>query len=156
MFNIATTEDSLVLLYRANENSEWNVIHVPTDATYQPGGNPKDKLGRFWLTKLLPGDYAFGVRDQSVVGLKSNQKETGLNLAPNPVDDVLTITLPDSENFLNAVVLITDNKGFEVIKTPINNYQNKLLVNVKKLNPGIYYLVIENGKKRYTARFIKS
>jgi aminopeptidase N len=156
LFNIATTEDSLVLLYRANENSEWNVIHVPTDATYQPGGNPKDKLGRFWLTKLLPGDYAFGVRDQSVVGLKSNQKETGLNLAPNPVDDVLTITLPDSENFLNAVVLITDNKGFEVIKISVNNNQNKHLVNIKKLTPGIYYLVIENGKKRYTARFIKS
>ena len=156
LFSIASTEDSLVLLYRLDENSEWSIINIPVDATYQPGGNPKDKLGRFWLTKLLPGDYAFGVRDQSVVGLKLNPKETGINLSPNPVDDILTITLPDLENLLNSNISITDSKGFEVIKTHINNNQNKHLVNIKKLTPGIYYLVIENGKKRYTARFIKS
>jgi hypothetical protein len=150
------TEDSLVLLYRTNENSEWRVITTPSEATYQPGGNLKDKLGRFWLTKLLPGDYAFGLRDQSVVGLKSNTKETGLNLMPNPVDDVLTMSLPDYETFSNAHILVSDNKGFEVIKTDVNINQNSCLLNVKKLKSGMYYLVIENNKKRYIARFIKS
>jgi aminopeptidase N len=150
------TEDSLVLLYRTNENSEWRVITTPSEATYQPGGNLKDKLGRFWLTKLLPGDYAFGLSDQSVVGLKSNTKETGLNLMPNPVDDVLTMSLPDYETFSNAHILVSDNKGFEVIKTDVNTNQNCCLLNVKKLKSGMYYLVIENNKKRYIARFIKS
>lgn len=156
LLNIAPTEDSLVLLYRADENSQWSVINVPTDATYQPGGNPKDKLGRFWLNKLMAGDYAIGARDQSVVGLKSNQIETGLNLAPNPVDDVLNITLPDFENFANSQISITNNNGVEVIKTHINSQLNNYALSVKKLIPGIYHVVIEAGKKRYTTRFIKS
>ena len=152
----ALTEDSLVLLYRTNENSDWLIINTPSEATYQPGGNLKDKLGRFWLTKLLPGDYAFGIRDQSVVGLKLNTKDTGLNLMPNPVDDVLTMALPNYEIFSNACILVSDTKGIEVIKTDINTHQNSYLLNVKKLKSGMYYLVIENNKKRYTARFIKS
>lgn len=156
LLNIAPSEDSLVLLYRADENSQWTVVNVPTEATYQPGGNPKDKLGRFWLNKLLPGDYALGVRDQSVVGLKSNQIEKVLNLAPNPVDDVLNITLPDFENFANSQISITNNNGVEVIKTHINSQLNNYALSVKKLTPGIYYVLIEAGKKRYTARFIKS
>ena len=152
----ALTEDSLVLLYRADENSEWRVINTPSEATYQPGGNLKDKLGRFWLTKLLPGDYAFGIRDQSVVGLKLNTKETGLNLMPNPVDDILTMALPDFETFSNASIVVSDNNGNEVIKTDVNTNQNNYVLNVKKLKSGLYYLVIENNKKRYTTRFIKS
>ena len=152
----ALTEDSLVLLYRTNENSDWLIINTPSEATYQPGGNLKDKLGRFWLTKLLPGDYAFGIRDQSVVGLKLNTKDTGLNLMPNPVDDVLTMALPNYEIFSNTRILVSDTKGIEVIKTDINTHQNSYLLNVKKLKSGMYYLVIENNKKRYTARFIKS
>jgi aminopeptidase N len=156
LLNIAPTEDSLVLLYRADENSQWSLVNVPTNATYQPGGNLKDKLGRFWLNKLLAGDYALGVRDQSVVGLKSNQIEKVLKLAPNPVDDVLNITLPDFENFANSQISITNNNGIEVLKTNINNPLNYYTLSVKKLTPGIYYLVIEAGKKRYTARFIKS
>ncbi len=156
LLNIAPTEDSLVLLYRADENSQWSVVNVPTDATYQPGGNPKDKLGRFWLNKLLAGDYAIGLRDQSVVGLKSNQTETIINLSPNPVDDVLNITLPDFENFTNSQILVTNNNGVEVFKTRVNSYLNNYALSVKKLSPGIYYVVVENGKKRYLARFIKS
>jgi hypothetical protein len=156
LLNIATTEDSLVLLYRADENSQWSVINVPTDATYQPGGNPKDKLGRFWLNKLIAGDYALGVRDQSVVGLKLNQTEKGINLAPNPVDDMLNITLPNFENFVNSLISITNNNGVEVLKTQVNSILNNYALSVKKLSPGIYYVVIDAGKKRYTSRFIKS
>lgn len=156
LLNIAPTEDSLVLLYRADENSQWNAVNVPTDATYQPGGNPKDKLGRFWLNKLLAGDYAIGLRDQSVVGLKSNQTETIINLAPNPVDDELNITLPEFENFINCHISVTNNKGVDVLKTRVNSYLNNYALSVKKLSPGIYYVVIDNGKKRYVARFIKS
>jgi hypothetical protein len=66
------------------------------------------------------------------------------------------MSLPDYETFSNAHILVSDNKGFEVIKTDVNTNQNCCLLNVKKLKSGMYYLVIENNKKRYIARFIKS
>jgi hypothetical protein len=75
---------------------------------------------------------------------------------PNPVDEVLTMALPNYEIFSNTRILVSDTKGIEVIKTDINTHQNSYLLNVKKLKSGMYYLVIENNKKRYTARFIKS
>jgi hypothetical protein len=60
------------------------------------------------------------------------------------------------ENFINCHISVTNNKGVDVLKTRVNSYLNNYALSVKKLSPGIYYVVIDNGKKRYVARFIKS
>ncbi len=154
LFNYTNTEDSLVMLYRKDENSDWAVIPA-TSVTYQPGGNPEDRMGRFWLNKLASGDYAFGVRDQQVVGLKNNTLPTlDGEIWPNPVKDELEIKLHQSiKNQAN--VIVTDNQGKVVLQQQIEVSNATYKLSVKALKPGIYHLVLTHEKGKFVRSFIK-
>lgn len=149
----AATEDSLVLLYRQNENNEWQI--VTSGLNFQAGGNIEDKLGRFWLTKLIKGDYTFGLKDATVVGLKKQELQGSLLLTPNPVEKQLFISLPTHNNFNNPQLEIMDTQGklMSNVKWQLKN--NQLVVNTEMLANGIYVVVLKNGASTLNAKFIK-
>ncbi len=154
-FKTVSTEDSLVLLHRVNENKEWRIIAL-ADVAYQPGGNPTDKMGRFWLTKLLPGDYAIGYRDKSVVGIVEVAKQQNqIQISPNPTNDELTITLPESQIFSKSTITILDNNGKEVINQKVDSNENEFILNVKKLTTGVYSVIVKTDNISHNIRFIK-
>ena len=154
LFNYTNTEDSLVMLYRKDENSDWTVIPA-TSVTYQPGGNPEDRMGRFWVNKLASGDYAFGVRDQQVVGLKSNLIPTlEGEIWPNPAKDELEVKL-NNQQIGNANMEVTDNEGKLVIQQQIHLTSSTHKLSVKNLKTGVYHLSILTPKGKFVRSFIK-
>lgn len=150
LMSFTTSEDSMVLLYRSSENSEWNIVN---NITFQAGGNATDKVGRFWLQKLLPGDYAFGIRDPRMVGLKETEHSPALSLSPNPVDDVLLVTLPAAAQTVSVSVYDISGKKWIGHTQKING--TSFGINTLALPPGTYTVVVNNGDKTLTGKFIR-
>ncbi|MES2689332.1 MAG: T9SS type A sorting domain-containing protein, partial [Bacteroidota bacterium] len=146
-----TTEDSLVLLHRMDESAEWAVVN---NVTFQPGGNLKDKVGLFRLQKLLPGDYAFGIRDASMVGVKEENTSPTLSIFPNPVDDELVITLPFPTQA--AEVSVYDATGKAVFTRNIKPSNNSFSIKTAFLTNGAYSILVKTGDKTLTGKFIKN
>lgn len=153
LFSFATTEDSLVLLYRENEKSNWRV--VTQNITYQPGGNPNDKMGRFWITKLQPGDYALGLRDQRVVGLSDYIQPLNLSVVPNPAHTSARVYLPDSKSVQGTEITVYDVHGRAVYNTTCGKAQNYTDVLMGEWKAGVYIIVAVKDGRKYTARLIK-
>ncbi len=86
-----------------------------------------------------------GYSHQYLTGLTPSQEEMmNLNLFPNPVDEILSISLPFSplkESSLN--VKIWDVNGREVLSKNISNSLT-ISVDVSELNSGIYFLVLSD------------
>lgn len=154
LFNSITTEDSLVLLYRKNENMQWRVLSN-TEAVFQPGGNPNDWLGRFWVSKLQTGDYVLGAYDQSVVGISNKMAESfDGKIWPNPANDFFTLQL-NNDNLLNAKIDIVNALGKTVSTVEINENTKSIVIDTKQLNSGIYHILIQTENKKYATKFLK-
>lgn len=151
---INKTEDSLVLLYRANVNADWQ-IH--TDNTFQPGTSKTDKTGRFWVNELKAGDYAFGMRDASVVGIKeilpSNKKQQLFTAIPNPAYNALLLQF--KENVYVKTVHIYSLQGAKLKSFTINNEVLSLPVDISSLLPDHYIIVAELNNTSISQKFIK-
>jgi len=130
--------------------------------------------GGFLFTDLPMGTYTIIVeipgkeRLQKVVVLDENNLNVGVllngelsdtkdaelvefSLAPNPVSNMLTIQVKDSEI---EQIVITDAQGKQVINT-IGKRNNNNLIDVSSLTNGLYNLTILTEKGSSTKRFIK-
>lgn len=133
------TEDSLVLLFRPRGSSEWT-IH--TDHTFQPGTSKTDKVGRFWINHLQAGDYAFGMRDSRVTGLKevNYDKKLSMLIKPNPANDAINVAF---ENVVKGTFHLTDVNGKSVLSGSVSGKQ--LDINTQLIKEGVYYLTIQSN-----------
>ena len=145
-----TTEDSLVLLFKPFGSNEWS-IH--TNNTFQPGASKTDKTGRFWVTKLEKGDYAFGLKDYRITGM--NQLLTQGNsivLYPNPANDfaILEFTKPYA-----GKIFISDINGKIVHEETLNN-KLKLGLTLTEYKSGIYFISTESKEVKMALKLIRN
>src|SRR6056297_2517155 len=77
-------------------------------------------------------------------------EKAGINLYPNPVDDKINIRSTSEQV---SRVVVTDLSG-RVCLQKITNNQNEVL-NLSKLNSGIYLIQLETEKGKYTAKIVK-
>lgn len=97
-------EDSLVLMYREDPQSEW---YEWADFEHQMG-HPSDMRGSFVIKGLQTGQYALGTRDYSVgTGETPAPAEQGFRLFPNPADEELVLEAKDPK----GIVSIIDSQG---------------------------------------------
>lgn len=153
LLDLVELEDSLVLLHRANENQEWQVI--TTGITFQPGGNIDDKLGRFWLTKLIAGDYAFGLRDETVIGVHDITNDKSLAIFPNPTTDKITLSLPNKTLNKNTTIKLTTTSGVTVETPDWQTSKTGIVLNTKSLKAGYYIITVTHENNTYSAKFLK-
>jgi hypothetical protein len=144
------TEDSIVLLYRPL-GGKWQ---VHTAHTFQPGPSKTDKTGRFWVNKLNAGEYTFGIRDASVVGLSEkqslNKKTFEFKVYPNPSNGVFSI---QSNTYLNnAQMVVYDMKGKEYCSMHINGREP--VFTCKDLEKGTYVIRIMMNEHSATQKVI--
>jgi aminopeptidase N len=150
---IDRTEDSLVLLYRFKPDNTWRIV---TDVTFQPGNNKNDKTGRFWVNNLSQGDYAFGMRDVSVVGLKETKPiaKTGFRIFPNPADSENQVTL-EWPNLTYVKELTVTNMQGQVVKHVVINQQRKQYsLDISKLQPGEYIITATLNGNTVSQKFL--
>ena len=127
--------DSIVLLYRPNGASQWQSIDYILQSS--------SSFGRMTVEQLMSGDYVLGVWDEEYIGINEINKDSRFNIFPNPTKNEINIEL---QNDIKGKVVITNQLGQFVKELKIND--NKLIVNVEELSPGIYYLNIFNKREK--------
>jgi hypothetical protein len=150
---IIQTEDSLVLLYRPNVNTNWT-IH--TDNTFQPGASKTDKTGRFWVNNLQQGEYVLGIRDEKV-GIKEEKapKEIPFRIVPNPSDTEGQIRLLFNRKMYVKNVKVSDLQGKLVGSFEIGTEAENIPLTIKQLPAGQYIITVELQNGNVSQKFIR-
>ncbi|MDF2190656.1 GEVED domain-containing protein [Paraflavitalea sp. CAU 1676] len=106
----------------------------------------------YYRLKMLDKDGRF--QYSTVVILKPGRgQQSSLQLSPNPVSNVLNISIPVAESFTFHIL---DIKG-QVLRTLSSNGSNALSIDVTGLSQGQYYLKATNRQgKTQTLRFMKN
>ncbi len=128
-------------------------------------GNSTDKLTyafldaapgnrtNFYRLKMADIDGAFTY--SRIIAVK-NTNSVGIELFPNPVNDVLQVQLASDKKEI-ATVTITDATGKNIYskQTTLNEGNNAMSIPVWQLSKGLYHISISTDSNRQTSQFIK-
>ena len=92
-------------------------------------------------------------RNAVVTQIIKNIDDIDVKITPNPVKNKLQVNLPIETTIKNYVIF--DTLGREFANETLNLRTNKLNINVKYINPGIYILNITTTDGFITKKFIK-
>jgi hypothetical protein len=152
-----TTEDSLVMMYRANPGSEWAPYPY---CTINYIGSHTDKRGLFNIDSVLLGEYAIGMHDYAMGIQNNSEKEnTGLAMYPNPASDNITFDLLSSgfKSTEHLVLQITDAGGKHIAQIKAGKNESKLRLNTSGFANGIYFVtLVSNGNVVAKDKFVVS
>jgi hypothetical protein len=153
----ATTPVNMVMLV-VNEDTlfsnslgiaTFNQLPVSTGYTFLlKKDGYMQKEGAFYLTRDTTIDVAMEIKTPTVLVPENGMKT---EFWPNPVDDVLNLTLPG--DYTDKIVRITDLRGIEVLYQKID--RNNLKIDVKNYPSGTYILQTISGDVHTTQFFIK-
>jgi hypothetical protein len=138
------TEDSVVLLYRADRAADWTEFAGYTKNT----GNLNDKTGTLIVDQLLKGEYAIGMRGESV-GLHE-QNKVKASLFPNPAGEQLSIR----SNAEMKTIVVRSANGQTAAEFIVSGKEAQ--VNISGLAAGTYYCTAYgDGGRLFTEVFVK-
>ncbi|HLP13668.1 MAG TPA: T9SS type A sorting domain-containing protein [Flavobacteriales bacterium] len=123
---------------------DWDLCGTTTNRQLKP-----------WLDPLNTGVTSLAGRENiCVIGEEEYAIENLFNMYPNPVRDMLVI---ESTGFNESVhnLFIYDQLGKLVISESINPGMSKKSVLVTNLEEGVYSVVISNGQRSFTRKFVK-
>ena len=93
--------------------------------------------GEFLLDRVVLGDY------QSSAVTSLHQHDMEIQVFPNPVNDVLYVSgITTQINSIQARLF--NNQGRLVFNTILESHQGNQHINLSQINPGIYYLLLED------------
>lgn len=140
---ITGAEDSIVLLYRPDRSTDWELFPTQTLNI----GNPNDRSGTIAATNIQKGEYAIALRGQPLAVEESTAPGTVI-LYPNPTDGWVTvetkvttdrIAVTDTNGkIVSQQVLSGNTTGFETKGWPkgpywVNGFEQEKLVFRKAL-----------------------
>ena len=145
-------EDSLVLLYRPNAESDWQIESSGQHVI----GSKLDLKGYFIVKELKKGQYTFGAYGKQKVGKsKHPQKKSGFKLYPNPGDNQIIVewgteVSPESYEIYNT-------QGQLVVAGEIAPGLNSKVIPTGDLLNGNYFISFySDDKTRQSHEFIVS
>ena len=130
-------EDSLVLLYRPNGHSNWE-LHP--DFTLNAQGSVTNKVGIITAHLIMEGQYAFGYRVHSIS--INEQNSPTYSIYPNPTVDTLNIDMTNMKKSPYTVEIYAINGQLMDTKVIIGAQQNQISMGL--YNEGIYILLIKD------------
>jgi aminopeptidase N len=126
---IMNQNDSVVMLYRLGTAYDWQFVNFNKVGTWSSGN--------LYIENLQKGEYALAVCDDTFVGIKGNStdKNTGLNIFPNPSNGVFNIEInqPGTLTFYDI-----EGKIIDIYK--LNTHQNHLTWTPDQLIEGTYFV----------------
>ncbi len=103
----------------------------------------------------IMGSIAYDWRlDFSATGEEEAEKETPLNIYPNPTDGPLTVDLSEFDNTEQVKVKIIDLTGKILKIIPLDGGE-KSAINIGDLKPALYIAIADTPKKRKVAKLVK-
>ena len=146
--DLVTDETKLVLLYRPDNRSDWQV----TNATRTTFSSTTDKFGNFVLDSLMLGEYTFAELDSSL-GVKSSIEGTFELLAfPNPSKDFVELNWKDVSV---EYVELNDIQGRSLGRIPVSKGDQQVKIPVSHLTPGSYLVRVVSLDGRVSTRVVQ-
>ncbi|MBK9592714.1 MAG: T9SS type A sorting domain-containing protein [Crocinitomicaceae bacterium] len=130
-------EDSLVLLFRPDAQSNWQV-HGDYDISYT--GSHTDKFGYITANTFAAGQYTFGYRTNSVGIQEVKSADEIYSIFPNPASDSVIIDLTRWKQE-NLTVQIVGMEGKVAMTKSIFGAQKNTL-DISNLGKGMYLVLI--------------
>jgi len=163
---ITNREDSLVLMYRPDAESVWQ---IDSNAVLNTGINVNDKIGSFRIKNLQKGQYALAIYDASKTDIPQDTSGCppltvvdldplveGFKTYPNPVHaDELNVEIKGSSEYTRGVM--TNTIGETVMDRPLKEGQNKFIIYMNGLPRGTYMIsLIDKDNKQISKRIQKT
>jgi hypothetical protein len=146
--DLVTDETKLVLLYRPDNRSDWQV----TNATRTTFTSTTDKFGNFVLDSLMLGEYTFAELDSSL-GVNSSIESTfELLVFPNPSKDFVELNWKDVSV---EYVELTDIQGRSLGRIPVSRGDQQVKIPVSHLTPGSYLVRVVSLDGRVSTRVVQ-
>jgi aminopeptidase N len=146
--DLVTDETKLVLLYRPDNRSDWQV----TNATRTTFTSTIDKFGNFVLDSLMLGEYTFAEIDSSL-GIKNEVENTfELLVFPNPSKDFVEINWKDVSA---EYVELTDIQGRSLGRVLVSRGDQQVKIPVSHLTPGSYLVRVVSLDGRVSTRVVQ-
>ena len=139
---IRNTEENMVLMYRPNASTNWEVY---PDYTWSMGSK-FDKRGAFTIHNLKKGQYCFGIRDAARLSspVPAVDSRKYVSVYPNPADKVLNVNVDKAKN---ATLEITDMAGKLMYTDRVTSKKCCKPVDVSGWAPGVYNIgVVIDGQ----------
>lgn len=103
----------------------------------------------------LQGFYALIDCNGKLLNFELSDKEIGLNISPNPVQDDLHINMKDQTKSI-VKVKIYNIEGRLLKDCTFNSKQNKQIISLSNFNSGMYVATIfDENNKIYSVKFVK-
>ncbi len=143
---VSNSEDSIVILYRSNDNTDWAIAD---SFVVNNGGNATNKLGTVTVYGLQKGQYCLGIYNSAIPDTSAptvdclynsfgnNILESNFVVSPNPATNRVEVMF--EKNALLSISL-ADLTGKELIHTAIDTHQSLLQWDIHKLPAGIYFV----------------
>jgi aminopeptidase N len=147
---ITNREDSLVVMYRANADSEWIIANYNLDVQ----GNVNDGVGQMTINSVTRGQYCLAIWNSALPDtttadadcMFSSITEPGaaksFQLFPNPTQETVSMSF-DKDVFMNAILV--DINGRKLLEQKIQSGQTTAEFKMKGFANGTY-LVTLTGK----------
>ncbi len=133
--------DSLILLYRPNQEADW--IAVKTT-------KPNNSEGYLTLNSLWKGDYIMGIGDVSIIDLSNiEQISPKIKVYPNPAKESININF--SKLNQDYDLFISDNSGKILYSDKVKKGINQIKIE-NNLSSGLYLLTLISKDKSSTLR----
>ena len=143
------SEDSIVLLYRPDAESYWQ---IETDMEITTGIKI-DKKGSIKINKLKKGEYAFGVKGKEISSGYQPFEKQEIKLFPNPADETLRIEW--ASDFETNRIEIFNSLGQNILSKQVDINLNSEVINTQSLANGHYFAsVFSSNLKLVTSEFI--
>ncbi len=160
---ITNSEDSLLIMWRANADSEWVIADL---FAINKQGSAADKIGSATIYNLKKGQYCFAIWNSSVADTTTPEggcvysavreltlEEKSFELFPNPASETVMVS------FSKGIFLeleLSDLSGKKITEYKITPEQSLLEVKMRSLSAGTY-LVTLCGKdgNRTTKKLVK-
>ncbi len=145
------SEDSIVLLYRQNAESYWQ---VETNMVKTIGAK-SDKRGSIKINELKKGEYTFGLIGKDLIsGFVPNEKQ-GLNIFPNPADKTLRVEWPMTME--PQTIEIYNALGQNIFSKKVRKNLKSETVNIEDFLRGHYFVsILTADQSKISSEFIIS
>ncbi|NUM31593.1 MAG: T9SS type A sorting domain-containing protein [Bacteroidetes bacterium] len=143
-------EDSIILLYRPDAISNWQIENNITKST----GGKTDKKGTITINELKKGEYTFA--------LKGKQQSSGINefnkkkikIYPNPAEEYIYAIWNESSS--NTYYEITDFSGKIILNKDTENKNSVKIDTCGFINGSYFFTLFRNGLPIVAESFIIS
>lgn len=142
---VAVTEDSLFLLWRPDQRTDWIVYPHYTKNVLGANDN---QFGAMELSEVLPGEYTLANQQWNVGVAEAPLTAYAVTVVPNPAHDNLLIR---SDAPINGQLIVTDSSGRVVANETM---QQQVRLDVSSWASGLYYYSVAGQEGGASGSFV--